>query len=157
MAWLKNWFYGLQPRERWIAGLGVGVAALIVLWGALIPLLDETAALRAAVETKQRLLADVARIEGSQPANVAANRRGGEQTLLVIVDSTAGTYGLGNPRTRADGPSKMDVTLQGASFDSIVAWLVTLHSTYGIDVESASFSSGREPGIVNGQVSLRRL
>ncbi len=157
MTWLKDWFYGLQPRERWIAGLGVGVAVVIVLWGALIPLFDETAALRTAVDTKQRLLADVARIEGSQPANVAANRQGAEQTLLVVVDSTAGTYGLGKPRTTADGPSKMNVTLQAVSFDSVVAWLVTLQTTYGVDVESASFSSGREPGIVNGQVSLRRL
>ena len=39
----------------------------------------------------------------------------------------------------------------------VVAWLVALHGTYGIDVETASFSSAREPGLVNGQVSLRRL
>jgi type II secretory pathway component PulM len=49
------------------------------------------------------------------------------------------------------------VTLQNVSFDSITAWLVTLHDTYGVDVQSASFSPAREPGIVNGQVSLRRL
>jgi type II secretory pathway component PulM len=47
--------------------------------------------------------------------------------------------------------------LQGASFDAVVAWLVALHDTYGIDVETTSFSSAREPGLVNGQVSLHRL
>lgn len=154
---MRAWFYGLQPRERWIALAGLAAALAIVLWASLTRLLDDTAALRTAVETKQRLLIDVARIEGTQPSSVAANRQGTGQTLLVIIDSTAAAHGLGNPRTTADGPNKMNVTLQAASFDSIVNWLVTLQSAYGIDVESASFAGSREPGLVNGQVSLRRL
>jgi general secretion pathway protein M len=155
---MKAWFFGLQPRERMIVAVGASAAVAIVLWGFLVrPLLDETAALRTSVETKQRLAVDVARIEGTQPSNVAANRQGAEQTLSVIVINTASTYGLGQPRTRNDGPNAIDVTLQSVSFDSITAWLVTLHDTYGVDVQSASFSPAREPGIVNGQVSLRRL
>ena len=49
------------------------------------------------------------------------------------------------------------MTFQGASFDALAAWLVALHGTYGVDVETASFSSAREPGLVNGQLLLRRL
>jgi type II secretory pathway component PulM len=113
--------------------------------------------LRTAVQTKQQLLVDVARIEGTQPSSVAAGRLGADQTLVVIISNTAGSYGLGQPRTRANGPSGVDVTLQAASFDTLVAWLVALHDMYGVDVETASFSSAREPGLVNGQVSLRRL
>ena len=155
---MKTWFFGLQPRERMIAVGGVALAVAIILWAFLVrPLLDETAALRTAVETKQRLAVDVARIEGTQPSSVAANRQGSDQPLYVIVSNTASTYGLGQPRTRNDGPNTIDVTLQSVSFDSIAAWLVTLHDAYGVDVESASFSSAREPGIVNGQVSLNRL
>ena len=85
------------------------------------------------------------------------NRQGAEQTLVVIVDNTARNHGLDLPRTRANGPSGVDVTLQRASFDSLVAWLLVLHATYGVDVETASFSTGRAPGLVNGQLSLRRL
>ncbi len=121
------------------------------------PLRAELTTLRAAVETKQRLLVDVARVEVAQPANVVSNRQGADQTLYVIIDNTAGPYGLGTPRTRANGPSGVDVTLQGVPFDALVAWLVTLHSTYGVEVETASFSNAREPGLVNGQVSLHRL
>jgi general secretion pathway protein M len=155
---MRAWFFGLQPRERMIAVGGVALAVAILLWAFLVrPLLDETAALRTSVETKQRLAVDVARIEGTQPSSVAANRQGADQPLYVIISNTAGTYGLGKPRTRNDGPNTIDVTLQSVSFDSITAWLVTLHDTYGVEVESASFSSAREPGIVNGQVSLSRL
>jgi len=113
--------------------------------------------LRTSVETKQRLLVEVAEVELRQPGGVVSNREGVDQTLVVIVSNTAATYGLGEPRTRQNGPSGIDVTLQGVAFDSLAAWLVALHDGYGIDVETASFSSAREPGLVNGQISLHRL
>jgi type II secretory pathway component PulM len=155
---MKAWFFGLEMRERWIVVIGAMAAVAIVLWGLVVrPLRAEITTLRTAVDTKQRLLIDVARIEGSQASSVPGGRQGADQTLVVIVDNTARSYGLDLPRTRANGPSGVDVTFQGASFDSLVAWLLVLHGTYGVDVETASFSSGREAGLVNGQVSLHRL
>ena len=155
---MKAWFFGLQPRERAIVVVGAVAAAIIVLWGFVLkPLGDMTAELRTSVESKQQLLADVARVEAAAPGAVTANLQGTGQTLLVVVSNTAAAHGLGQPRTRQNGPSGIDVTLQSASFDSLVAWLVTLHDTYGVDVETASFNSAREPGLVNGQVLLHRL
>jgi type II secretory pathway component PulM len=155
---MKTWFYGLQPRERWIFLAGAVTALIILLWGAVLrPLSTETAALRAATESTQRLLLEVTRLESSRPALVAGNQQGSDQTLVVIVSNTAAQHGLDLPRTRPNGPSGIDVTFQGASFDSLVAWLVSLHTSYGVDVESASFSSARQPGLVNGQLSLHRL
>ena len=121
------------------------------------PLRAEIATLRTAVDTKQRLLIDVTRIENDQPAAIAGNREGAGQTLVVIVANTARSHGLDLPTTRPNGPSGVNVSFQGASFDSLVAWLLMLHDTYGVDVESASFVSAREVGLVNGQLSLRRL
>jgi general secretion pathway protein M len=153
---MKQWFYGLQPRERWIVSVGAVAAVIMILWiGVLRPLQTQTAALRTAVDTKQRLLVDVSRLDGTGP--VATGRQGGDQTLVVIVSNTAAAHGLDLPRTRPNGPSGIDVTFQGAPFDALVTWLVTLHTSYGVDVETASFSSAREPGLVNGQLSLHRL
>lgn len=154
---MKAWFFGLQARERLLVVAGAAAAVVIVVWGFVVtPLANENDRLRSAVDTKQRLLIDVARIEGEQPTAVAGNLQGGNQTLYVIVADTAVRHGLSQPRTRANGPSGVDVSIQNAPFDALVAWLVTLHSTYGVDVETASFSSAREPGLVNGQLSLRR-
>ncbi len=155
---MRAWFYGLQVRERWIVAIGASAAVIIVVWGFVVtPLRAEIAALRTSVDTKQRLLVDVARVEGDRPSTVVGDRQGANQTLVVIVDNTARSHGLDFPRTRANGPSGVDVSFQGASADSLVAWLLVLHDTYGIDVETASFSSTREPGLVTGQLSLRRL
>ena len=74
----------------------------------------------------------------------------------MLVTSTAQPFGLALDRTRPDGADGINVTFQGVSFDSLVNWLVTLDATHRVTVESASFSSAREPGLVNGQLFLRR-
>ena len=66
---MRAWFFGLQMRERSIVGVGASVAVAIILWGFVVrPMRAEVAALRTAVDTKQRLLVDVARVEGSRPS-----------------------------------------------------------------------------------------
>ena len=155
---MKAWFFGLQPRERWILTIGAAAFVVIILWWLVfLPLSADAELLRTSVETKQRLLVEVAEVEGTQPGGVSPGLQTMNQTLVVIVSNTAASHGLGAPRTRQNGPSGIDVTLQGVPFDALATWLVTLHDSYGVDVETASFSSAREPGLVNGQLSLHRL
>lgn len=156
---MRDWFYGLQPRERLIASVGLAAAILIVLWAFVFkPVQSQSQSLQTAVESKQRLLVDLARLEGAQsPLPSGGSVQGREQTLVVVIDTTAQQLGITLSRTRPNGPSGIDVTFQGASFDVLVSWLMTLHSTYAVDVESASFTSARVQGLVNGQLSLQRL
>lgn len=155
---MRAWFDSLQPRERWIVLGGAAAALVIILWaGVLRPLGTGAETLRAAVDTKQRLLIDLARLEATQSPTRSNGVQGADQTLVVIVDNTAQSHGLTLSRTRPNGPNGIDVTFQGASFDVLVAWLVTLHDSYAVDVESASLSSARVQGLVNGQLSLHRL
>jgi len=152
---VRAWFDGLQPRERWILIAGVVVALGVVLWaGVLRPLRMQSATLQAAVESKQRLLLDLGRLDTSTAARTPGTP---EQTLVVLVDTTAQAHGLRITRSRPNGPSGVEVTLQGVPFDVLAAWLVTLHGTYAVDVESAQLSTARQQGLVNGQVSLHRL
>ena len=154
---LKTWYFGLQQRERWIVSFGMAAAVVIIVWWSMRILGGEMQTLRTAVDTKQRLLVDVARIEATQPSGVVGNREANNQPLYLLVSNTAGSYGLEPPRTRANGPSGVDVTVQNASFDALMAWLVALHDMYGVDVETASITNAREPGLVNGSLLLRRL
>ncbi len=64
---MNAWFYGLQPRGRWIVGVGLVAAVLIVLWAFVFkPVWSQSQSLQTAVESKQRLLVDLARIAGEQ-------------------------------------------------------------------------------------------
>ena len=157
IARLKELFFGLQPRERWIVAVGAAAAVVIIVWGFVVsPMRAEAARLRTSVETKQRLLVDVQRLEARQPSPGATGAQGTEKTLVVIIDDTAHSHGLGSPRTTQNGPNGINVTIQGLSFDAVMAWLITLHGTYGIDVETGQLVKAREQGLVNGQLLLRR-
>ena len=152
---MRAWFNNLQPRERWILIAGAVVTVIIALWaGVLLPLRSQSTALQAAVESKQRLLLDLARL-GAAPAVRAPGTSA--DTLVVLVDRTAQANGLRITRSRPNGPSGVDVTLQAVPFDVLMTWLMTLHGTYSVDVESAQLSTARQQGLVNGQVSLHRL
>ena len=153
---MRAWFDSLQSRERWILIAGLVVAIGVVLWaGVFRPLRTQSVTLQAAVESKQRLLLDLGRL-GATPTR-APGTPGSEPTLVVLVDSTAQANGLRITRSRPNGPSGVEVTLQSVPFDVLVAWLMTLHGTYAVDVESAQLSTARQQGLVNGQISLHRL
>ena len=153
---MRAWFDNLQPRERWILIAGIVVAIGVVLWaGVLRPLQAQSASLQAAVESKQRLLIDLGRVGASSAPRPPGTQP--EQTLVVVVNSTAQAHGLRITSSRPNGPSGVEVTLQAVPFDVLVAWLMTLHGTHSVDVESAQLSTARQQGLVNGQVSLHRL
>ena len=153
---LKSWYFGLQPRERWIVSIGAVAAVIIVLWWSMTKLGAEMETLRTAVDTKQRLLIDIARVEATQAPGVTSNPETNNQPLYLLVSNTAPAHGLEQPRTRMNGPNGVDVTVQNASFDALMAWLVALHDMYGVDVETFSIVNAREPGLVNGSLLLRR-
>jgi general secretion pathway protein M len=154
---MKSWFYGLQPRERFIVGGGGVLALILALWlGVLRPLHNETVDLRDAVATKQRLLLNLGRVEGSRLGGTTATKQEDAPTLYVLVSNTAQQHGLTLPRTRPDGTDGINVTFQNASFDALLGWLVSLETEHAVAVESASFSTARQPGLVNGQLFLRR-
>jgi type II secretory pathway component PulM len=156
-GWLSARFYGLQPRERWIVSIGAAAALLIVVWWFVMSLREDIVRLQTSVDTKQRLLIDVSRVQGARASDSADGQQGRDQPLYLLISNTAGTYGLEEPRTRANGPSGVDVTFQNAPFDAILAWLVALHGSYGVDVETATLAPTREPGFVNATLLLRRL
>ncbi|HEX6999081.1 MAG TPA: type II secretion system protein M [Gammaproteobacteria bacterium] len=153
---MKAWFESLAPRERWMVAGGAVLAVVIVVYGfVLAPLARSSAALSQSVEQKQRLLVDLRRAEALAPADAGGTARPA-QSLVVLVDTTRQQHGLTFDRTRPNGPNEIGVTFQNASFDALLDWLVAMETNHGVIVDSASFSSARERGLVNGQVQLRR-
>lgn len=146
---------GLQPRERAILLGGAVVVLALVLWGVLHRVDRATVSLRDTVTNQQQLLVDLARLQGGGQ-NTPSSGQSNEPTLVTLITTTASAKGLTFPRTRPDGADAINVSFQNASFDSLLAWLVMLETQRGISVETASFSSAREPGLVSGQIFLRR-
>lgn len=150
----------LAPREQLVLGLGVVLAIVIVGWGFVwSPLAGNTAALSETVDDKARLLVDLRRaasLSASPAAPTSAAAR--TSSLIVLVDETSRPYNLASkfPRTSPDGQDAIMVSFREAPFDSLIGWLVELEQTHGVLVETFSSSPTGQPGIVSGQVRLRR-
>jgi general secretion pathway protein M len=155
---MREWFFSREPRERVVLAIGAAAVVLLIGYGFIWkPLSDGSAALRIDVAAKSRLLMELDRAAAVAPVEQSP-RPGTEQSLVVLVDRTAQGHGLAGAltRTRPDGTTGINVTLQNAAFDALLAWLVTLERDHGVSVESASVTGSRQPGLVNGQLLLRR-
>lgn len=158
---MKDWFMSREPRERVVLIVGAIVVLAILFWWLIwLPLVTNMAALRSDIAEKSRLFIDVQRAAAVAPREQTA-RPTANQSLLVVINRSAESHGLRNAvtRTRQDtaDANVLNVTLQGAPFNTLLSWLVTLETEHGVSVEAASISSARAAGIVNGQIRLRRL
>ena len=156
---MREWFANLEQRERLMLLGGGFVGVLIILWGGIWhPLTTGTSELTDAVASKRALLSSLqrARSIAAQPGAQISGAPG--QSLVLLVDQTHRNFGLEGTLTRnqPDGSDGIRVTFQNTSFDGLVAWLGTLHASYGVGVETATIDGARAPGIVNATVVLRR-
>jgi type II secretory pathway component PulM len=151
---MKAWFTNLQPRERLILLGGIAAVLLIAVWFGVMRLHAQTEVLRDAVAAKQRMLVDLSRV-GSRPAP-QANAQGNQQTLVVVIDGSAREHGIVLTTRRPDGPDGVQVAFSNVPFDMLLEWLVALEKQSSVAVEAASFTTAKQKGIVNGQLTLRR-
>ncbi len=161
---MKQWFFGLNERERLMVLIAAVLVAYAVVHLAVIaPLWGGSARLAADIPERQTLLAELKAAE----AELSAQRRGGDgaqpiegagQSLVVIIDRTSREAGLGASlrRNQPTADQGLRVGFEGAPFESLVPWLAELQTRFGIGVESASFDTAGASGLVNATLVLER-
>jgi len=159
---MKDWFLGLAPRERLFVLAGVIVVAILVLWAALLgPLYKAADAAEARVDTKRETLGllRTAAAEIASAGDLPADRPDlAGQSLVVIVDRSARSAGLGTALTRNQpvGEDGIRVRLENAPFDDVARWLGTINAGSGLAIESASFDRTADTGKVNASLVFRQ-
>jgi general secretion pathway protein M len=154
---LRHWFEGLAPRERRLVYAAAAVAVIALLYaGVALPLQHLHAKQSARVERKT---ADLAWMRQEAPQVAALTARGGtagHESLVVLIDRTGRESGLGGSiRDQSpSGENSMRLRLEGASFDSMVAWLANLQQQYGVSVSDATIDAAGAPGLVNASITL---
>ena len=152
---MTAWLESLQARERLILVGGAAAVALIVLSFGAMNLHARTEVLRDSIGKNQRMLVELDRV-GTQPTGPALGTAGPNQTPVVLIESSAHAQGIQLTRTRADGTNGVQVSFSNVAFDKLLDWLVKLERETSVTVESASFTSTKQRGVVNGQLVLRR-
>ena len=157
---MRDWFAGLESRDRTMLLAGAVLAVLIIWWGLVwTPLGNRNLELAGAVVEKQRMLATLQRARAMSDTSAAQVDAATRQSLVLLVDQTHRSFGLEGRllRTQPDGADGIRVTFQEAPFDGLIGWLGAMQASYGIAVESATVDGTRSPGVVNATIVLRRI
>ena len=153
---LNAWYADLQARERRMVTIGgIALAVIIVFGGILLPLHSTVSR---AVEAKDTRVADLEwmRLNGPEiRAGAAILAPDTGEAPVVLVDRVARESGLGTA-LRGTQPSNngVRVQLEAASFDTIVTWLATLQSRYGLAIDSMTVDRAPRPGVVNANITF---
>jgi general secretion pathway protein M len=149
----------MTEREQRLVKIGAAAAALILIFGVLLPLDSSVSKAHERVNKKQ---ADLVWMKNVAPiiASSAPMRQpgGGGESLLVIVDRSVRESGMDKSLagTEPSGNGSIQVRLEKAPFDSIVGWLSRLSQQNGLAVESATIDTAGSPGMVNAAIVLHQ-
>jgi general secretion pathway protein M len=156
---MKDWFLGLEPRERNLVGGGAALLVLLLLYLMIWePIASGYTELGDSVQQQQETLAwmqqSAAQIKALRSEGGGARGLGG-RSLLAVVDQSARSGGLGNAikRIEPDGSKGVKVWLEGAAFDPMILWLGRLVKSFRIEPSMITL----EPiggGRVNARLTL---
>lgn len=157
---MRDWWEGLQERERRMLLGGSVALVLVLLYGlAWLPLGDRLA------DERERLRRAEATLEWMREtgAEIRVLRAAGgvepdPRPLLSLVDSTAKVQGLQGSirRIQPAGQDDVRVSMQDASYRQLMAWLVDLHRR-GVHARQLSGQRADDPGRINANITLHRL
>lgn len=154
------WWEQLAARERRMISLAAAVLAAAFLYlGVLEPIVERRAAaanqLQQLVDEYTWMLAQAPAV-GAMAATVTPAAQGAAvQSPLAIVDQSARSVGLGAALRRVRPQENgVEVELESAVYSTLMRWLATLETQYGLRIESLNLDPGPEPGRVNAQLRI---
>lgn len=156
---LRRWFLSLEERERRILTGGAIILLGVILYGAILsPFAASKTALTEHIAEQRALLAwmrpvtvQIQSLGGNQPATLSPG------ALLSTINHEATSAGLGDAlrQVQQQNDGSVRVQLEGASFDTLLQWLGSLHQRFGISVSDMSVQRGDGAGLVNATLSLQ--
>ena len=160
---MKDWFLGLEPRERLFVSGGAAFAVIAVFYAFIwLPLDNGQKTLASDIAAWERSLAELRPLK-NMPAAAGGSTRPratGQQTPVVIVDQSLRARGLDRSLKRSQPTTSngIRVEFENVAFDDLVLWLGDLSTQYAMQVSAGSFSAANqtEPGRINATLTLER-
>ena len=159
---MKELWDNLSPKDRRIVIAGAVVLAMIIAYMAIrLPMSNRVDRLQDKIIEQQVLLQWMQKASAEATAlramQTGSNVRSSGSSLLALVDQTARSRQLGPAIRRVEpkGDNAVRVQLEGAAFDSVVAWLDSLNKNYGITVDTVSIDRQGVPGQITASLILQ--
>lgn len=162
---MKAWFLALSERERYLLIIGISVILGTLLWfyawkplvkyrtqvdKDLITASDDASFLKSA---KAQLVVDQAEAANRPPIDTTTS-------VQIAITPVLQKYQLDKPeilsRSEAKGKDGVNLRLDNAPFDQVVAFLAELETQYAIYATSIGLTPSGAPGLAGMQLTLER-
>ena len=162
---MKIWWQSLQDRERQLLTTAAFVViAAVVFLSLMEPLALQRENLTHTLAAEKNLLGRLA--ESARKAENIKQRlaqtpndiRGGDQTLLSLIDKVAANHQL-KPyikRVVPSGDTQASLAFDSVPFDNLIAYLVQLQVEFGIVVTRINADKLADAGVVRANLTLQR-
>lgn len=158
----RDRFAALQPRERQLVSIAAVVSGVLLLWAGIWQPIhhwrDERAQDLAAARDSAIQLEHLAAVKAQIPQADSGRSATQGASLLSAVDIATHQGGLSAPpsRIQPEGDSRVRIWFTGIPFEVLVHWIDSLHSHFGIEVDTAEVERKDTPGIVDARLVLVR-
>ena len=153
---MKEWFAGLNQREQlslFVLGIALVLYLLYMLaWAPLAQRREELAVQNESVgESLQRVDAMVSEIIRLREGGVASTAR---RNLTSLVNQSTGRHGLQVSRLQPNSRGDIQVRLENAVFDDLLAWLDDVENREGLLVTEIAITRSGATGRVNATIRI---
>ncbi|MCB1855801.1 MAG: type II secretion system protein M [Halieaceae bacterium] len=153
---MKEWFAGLNQREQLsvlVLAVALGLYLLYMLaWAPLADRREQLAQQNQGIATSlQRVDAMVSEIMRLRDEEGVG---GPQRNLTALVNQSTSRRGLDVSRLQPNSRGDIQVRLEGAAFDELVAWLDELESREGLLVTEVAITQSGSPGRVNATIRI---
>jgi len=162
---MKAWFLAISERERYLLIIGITVILAVVLWFyAWQPLVKYKTRLDgdlvASAENASYLQQAKTELTAKQAAEAAKQPIDTLTSVQIVIAPVLQKYQLDQPgilsRSEAKGKDGVNLKLDNAPFDQVVAFLGELETHYAIYATSIGLIPGAAPGLAGMQLTLER-
>ncbi|MEO0423706.1 MAG: type II secretion system protein GspM [Pseudomonadota bacterium] len=155
---MKEWFEGLETRERWVLVIGSIIAVISILYGGIIsPLYGAVDKHQASVREHTQLLQWIQANQGRATTRGNGGGGGGGSAVTELSRQVR-SAGL-QPyleQSRPNGNNGVRAEFRNAPFDELMKLLGNLESGASLRVVDAAVQPGDIPGTGNFRVTLAR-
>jgi type II secretory pathway component PulM len=153
---LKEWFAGLNQREQLsLLVLGVAVGLYLLYMVAWAPLEERRAQL---AQQNQGVAQSLQRVD-AMVSEIMSLREGGStgtagRNLAALVNQSTGRHGLQVSRLQPNSRGDIQVRLENAAFDDLLAWLDDIENREGLLVTEVAITRSGTAGRVNASIRI---
>ena len=153
---MKEWFAGLNQREQLsLLALGVALALYLLYMLAWAPLAERREELalqnKSVAESLQRvdaMVSEVMRLREGGGASTA------QRNLTALVNQSTGRHGLQVSRLQPNSRGDIQVRLENAVFDDLLAWLDDVENRERLLVTEIAITRSGTTGRVNATIRI---